>query len=43
MVAKLKRTASKRAEILRKAALDYHAGRITRAEYLRTVVTFRQG
>lgn len=33
---------AKRAEILRKAALDYHAGRITRAQYLATIATFRK-
>lgn len=42
MVAKARRTLAKRGEVLRKAALDYHAGRITAAEYLRTVVTFRR-
>lgn len=41
MVAKAKRLV-KRAEILRKAALDRHAGRITTAEYLRALAAFRR-
>jgi hypothetical protein len=41
VVAKTRRSLAKRAEILRKAALDRHAGRITTTEYLRCVVTFR--
>lgn len=41
MVDKARQTLHKRAEILRKAAVDYHAGRITRADYLRTILTFR--
>lgn len=38
----LRRVASKRAEVLRTAALRYHRGEITLADYLRCVVTFRR-
>jgi hypothetical protein len=42
VVDKARKSLVKRGEIIRKAALDRHAGRITTAEYLRTVVTFRK-
>jgi hypothetical protein len=41
-VTALRRTLAKRAEIIRKAGLDYHAGRITLGEYLRCVATMRR-
>lgn len=38
----LRRSLTKRAEVLRKASTDYHAGRITLGEYLRCITTFRR-
>lgn len=41
-MAKLRDSLAKRAEVLRRAALQYHAGNLSRRDYLRTVVTFRK-
>lgn len=42
MVDRARRTLAKRGEVIRKAALDYHAGRIGLAEYLGVVVGLRR-
>lgn len=41
MVDRARQRLAKRREILRKAALDYHAGRLTLADYLRTIASIR--
>lgn len=42
-LARIRRNLAKRNEVLRKAALDYSAGKISLAEYLRVLVGMRRG
>lgn len=41
-MAKLRGSLAKRAEVLRQAALAYHAGTLTRTGYLRVLFDFRR-